>query len=83
MNIGLIFFVCFSYGLVAVLPVCGLLTLVILSCGCFLSVCALSFYFRGILELKFLILISSTLSVFSFMIIIILPHLRNLSLPKV
>lgn len=40
------------------------------------------FYSWGILELKFLILILLTLSVFSFMISVFLSHLRNLSLPK-
>lgn len=45
---------------------CGLLSFVIVSCEYFFPVCGLSFYFRDVLELKFLILTLLTLSVFFF-----------------
>lgn len=45
---------------------CELLSFVIVSCEYFFPVCGLSFYFWDVLELKFLILTSLTLSVFFF-----------------
>lgn len=45
---------------------CGLLSFVTVSCEYFFPVCGLSFYFWDVLELKFLILTSLTLSVFFF-----------------